>query len=223
MPFQCNVQRCPIQSDKSKIELPCLPEDEFTEVVLELKNTSQRNFTVEVVPPLNKVSGLLINPLVKELEAGRSTLVSVRYDSKFRDIDYKLGQSIMAQEIGEGNNTGLVQTRNKRLEERLKKEKQEKEQEAVKDPKAKPGAKAPPPKAAPKAEDKPAANAKPVKKTQQQIDEEEAEERRLKEEAEAAERRRQEALEAAFDKTAFLKQLGGAMHEFDRDTEFKRT
>ena len=40
LPFQCNVLKCPIQSDKQKIELPCLPEDEFSEVVLELKNSS---------------------------------------------------------------------------------------------------------------------------------------------------------------------------------------
>ena len=76
-----------------------MPEDEFSEVVLELQNTSQKAVTVEVVPPLYKVSGILVNPLVKSLEAGRSTLVSVRYDSKFRDIDYKVMKSIMDPEI----------------------------------------------------------------------------------------------------------------------------
>lgn len=127
IPYQCNVSKCPITSDKSKIELPVLPEDEFSEVVLELQNTSQKNYTVEVVPPLYKVSGILVNPLVKQLEAGRSTLVSVRFDSKFRDIDYKVMKSIMEPEIQESKNTGLVSVRNKRLEERIKKEKLEKE------------------------------------------------------------------------------------------------
>jgi len=40
LPFVANVIKCPIASDKSKIEFPCLPEDEFSEVVLELSNTS---------------------------------------------------------------------------------------------------------------------------------------------------------------------------------------
>lgn len=123
------------------------------------------------MPPLNKVSGLLVNPLVKDLEAGRSTLVSIRYDSKFRDIDYKTMMSIMQPEIGEGKGTGLVNIRNKKLEERLKKEKAEKEAAALAavDPKAKndPKAKgAAAPKAPPKEAEKPAANSKTVKKTQ---------------------------------------------------------
>ena len=88
LPYQCNVSKCPITSDKSKIDLPCLPEYEFSEVVLELSNTSSKPYTFELVPPLFVVSGITVNPLVKQLEAGRSTLVSVRYDSKFRDIDY---------------------------------------------------------------------------------------------------------------------------------------
>lgn len=161
--------KCPIVSDKSKIELPCLPEDEFSEVVLELKNTSSKAYTVEVVPPNIKVSGILVNPLVKQLDAGRSTLISIRYDSKFRDIDYKMMQSILQPQIAESKNTGLVSVRNKRLEERIKKEKLEKEQAQVVDPKAKndPKAKAAAAKAPPKKEEAPATNQKPVKKTQQ--------------------------------------------------------
>ena len=94
----------------------------------------------------------------------------------------------MDPEISEGKNTGLVNVRNKRLEERIKKDKADKESALSIDPKAKgdPKAKAAAPaqKAPPKKEEeKPGTNPKGVKKTQQQIDEEEAEERRLKEEA----------------------------------------
>jgi hypothetical protein len=123
LPFVSNVIKCPISSDKSKIEFPCLPEDEFSEVVLELSNTSQKAYTIEVVPPMMGMSGLTVNPLVKPLEAGRSTLVSIRYDSQFRDLDYKTMQKLTTPEIPESKNTGLV--RNKRLEERIKREKQE--------------------------------------------------------------------------------------------------
>lgn len=168
---------------------------------MELQNTSQKNYTVEVVPPLYKVSGILVNPLVKQLEAGRSTLVSVRFDSKFRDIDYRVMNSIMEPEIQESKNTGLVSVRNKRLEERIKKEKLEKEQAQQVDPKAKNDPKGKAPAAVQRAptkkeDEKPATNPKGVKKTQQQIDEEEAEERRIKEEALLAEQRRLQELEA---------------------------
>ena len=100
----------------------------------------------------------------------------------------------MAPEIAESKNTGLGNMRNKRLEEKIKKDKLEKEQalnaidpKAKLDPKAK-GAPAPANKKPGATEpEKPATNAKPVKKTQQQIDEEEAEEKRLVEEAKQAE------------------------------------
>lgn len=88
IPFSVNVMKCPIVSDKSKIEFPCLPETEYSEVVLQLNNESSRNYTFEVVPPNPKVSGIIVNPLVKPLPANRSTLVSIRYESAFRDLDY---------------------------------------------------------------------------------------------------------------------------------------
>ena len=83
------MTKCPITSDKYKIEFPCLPEGEFSESVIELSNKSGKNYTVEVVPPVNPVSGLTVNPLVKPIEAGKSTLVSVKFDSRFRDMTYK--------------------------------------------------------------------------------------------------------------------------------------
>ena len=89
IPYLVNVTKCPIISDKYKIEFPCLPEGEFSESVVELSNKSGKNYTIEVVPPLNAVSGLTVNPLVKPIEAGKSTLVSVKFDSLFRDLTYK--------------------------------------------------------------------------------------------------------------------------------------
>lgn len=88
IPYLVNVTKCPISSDKYKIEFPCLPEGEFSESVIELTNQSGKNYTVEVVPPMQALSGLTVNPLVKPIEAGKSTLVSVKFDSSFRDLSY---------------------------------------------------------------------------------------------------------------------------------------
>jgi hypothetical protein len=86
--YTANVMKCPIESDKSKIEFPCLPETESAEVVLQLNNTSSKNYTFEVVPPKPSVSGIIVNPLFKPLPANKSTLVSIKYESAFRDLTY---------------------------------------------------------------------------------------------------------------------------------------
>lgn len=88
LPYIASVTPCPITSDKYKVEFPCLPVDEFSEVVLELSNKATKNYTVEVVPPLNIVSGITVNPLVQKIDAGKSTLVSIKYNSAFRDLTY---------------------------------------------------------------------------------------------------------------------------------------
>lgn len=84
-----SVSKCPIASDKRKIEFPALPETEFAEVVLQLNNSTQKEYIVELVPPLNAVSGLTVNPLVKNLKPGRATLVQIKYDSNFRDLTHQ--------------------------------------------------------------------------------------------------------------------------------------
>ena len=134
----------------------------------------------------------------------------------------------MDPEIQESKNTGLVNVRNKRLEERIKKDKADKEAAQQVDSKGKADPKGKAPAAAAKAppkkeEEKPITNPKGVKKTQQQIDEEEAEERRLKEEAILAEQRRLQELEASFDKDGFLRQMGGVVYDFEQENEFRRT
>ena len=81
VPYVANVVKCPLTTDKAKIEFPALPENENKEIVLELKNSSQKNLMVELVPPNFKLSGLIVNPLVAPLAGGKSTLVSVKYVS----------------------------------------------------------------------------------------------------------------------------------------------
>ena len=169
VPYLVNVTKCPITSDKYKIEFPCLPEGEFSESVVELTNATGKNYTIEVVPPKNCFSGLTVNPLVKPIEAGKSTLVSIKFDSKFRDLTYaryeELTMPLKNTEVKMG--TGLVKAgRNKKLEEKIKRQKEEKEANAgAADPKAK-GGKAPPAKDA-KKDDPKAAAGKAAKKTPQ--------------------------------------------------------
>lgn len=218
------MTKCPIVSDKYKAEFPCLPEGEFSESVIELTNKSGKNYTIEVVPPMNAMSGLTVNPLVKPIEAGKSTLVSIKYDSKFRDLTYQTHADMMApkNDIGEVKATGLAKAgRNKRLEEKIKRQKEERENAAgAADPKAK--GKAPPAKEA-KKEDAKAAAGKGGKKSQAQIEEEEAEEERLRKEAAEAEKARISALEEAFDKDSILKSFGGRVIDFDRGDDQMRT
>jgi len=42
---------------------------------------------LEICPPNPKLSGLMINPLVKTLSAGSSMLVSMKYLAQFREFN----------------------------------------------------------------------------------------------------------------------------------------
>jgi len=77
----------------------------------------------EVVPPNLNVSGLIINPLVAEIAPGKSTLVSMKYISSFRDLTYKIMDDLFKPKEKDTTNTGLG-IRNKKLEERMQKERE---------------------------------------------------------------------------------------------------
>jgi len=164
IPFIANVTTCPIVSDKYKVEFPCLPESEFHEVVLELTNKSAKAYTIEAVPPLNVISGLTVNPLVQKIDGGKSTLVSIKYNSAFRDLTYHSMNDLVKPLLEPKNQDLLKGVKNKLLEEKIQKLKDERAaNDAAADPKGK--GKQPPPPAAKKEEPKAAAG-KPVKKTQ---------------------------------------------------------
>lgn len=88
--------------DKQRIEYPALPQNESKEVVFEVKNVSQKNYMIEVVPPNFQVSGILVNPLVVPLAAGRSTLVSIKFHSKFREFNASSLEEIFKPKAIEG-------------------------------------------------------------------------------------------------------------------------
>lgn len=53
-----NVTKCPLIIDKRKIEYPALPQTEFSEVVLNINNSSTKDLIVEIVPPPALLSGI---------------------------------------------------------------------------------------------------------------------------------------------------------------------
>lgn len=169
------------------------------------------------------VSGIVVNPLVTEIKPGKSALVSVKYNSSFRDLNHNQMEELFKPKEKEPTNAGLG-VRNKKLEERLLKEKDNASAVAAPvDPKAKPGAKPAP--APPKKEEakKPEPAGKAVKKTPQQEEEERLEAERLVREAEEKEAARIKALEDAFDATGALKRMGGKVFNFEVEEQFKRT
>ncbi len=120
-----------------------MPETEFSEVVIQVSNDTSKNYIVETVPPNLQIAGLLVNPLVIDLKAGRSALICIRYNSQFRDLTLKKMEELFKPKFDSNNKPGLG-NKNKKLEERLKKEKEDALKEVPVDPKAKAGAKAAP-------------------------------------------------------------------------------
>jgi hypothetical protein len=77
-----------------------------------------------LVPPNPKLSGLMINPLVQQLAAGKSTLVSAKFTSKFRDLTHAILSNVDKPEgvTDAGPAPGMV-VRNKKLADRLARKK----------------------------------------------------------------------------------------------------
>jgi hypothetical protein len=206
--YTANVSKCPLVSDKRKIEFSCLPETEFAEVVVQLSNVSQKEYIVELVPPHSKLCGIVVNPLVKTIPAGTSTLVSLKYSSLFRDLTHAaLEASKKPMGSGDDDKVGGVDvpvgmvTKNRKIEAFLAARKAEATDSApVTDKK---GGKAAPP----KKEDPPKKDAKG--KGGPTPEEEEAEAERLKQEAEELEKLRRDEIEKNFDRQGELTRLGG--------------
>jgi hypothetical protein len=82
---------------------------------------------IEVVPPNFQLSGLLVNPLVVPLAGGRSTLVSFKYHSKFREFNAYTLEELFRPKAADGSDLvpkGMV-ARNKKLADRLETKKKE--------------------------------------------------------------------------------------------------
>ena len=67
------------------------------------------------------MSGLTVNPLVKPIEGGKSTLISIKYNSEFRDLTYTKMQEIIKPAQNASKATGMITgAKNKRLAEKIK-------------------------------------------------------------------------------------------------------
>lgn len=150
---------------------------------------------IEICPPSAKLSGIVVNPLVKNIAAGQSTLVSLKYNSLFRDLTHaslenaKKGTS---DDKTVGAPAGMV-TKNKKIEAFLKSRKEAAAEAApVADKKGKD--KAPAKKEEPPKKDDKKGKGGPT------AEEEEAEAERLRQEEAEKERLRIEAIEKAFNK-----------------------
>jgi hypothetical protein len=64
------------------------------------------------------VSGIIVNPLVTEIAGGKSTLISVKFTSSFRDLTYWVMEDLFKPKQIEPTNIGLG-VRNKKLDDRL--------------------------------------------------------------------------------------------------------
>jgi len=176
------VSKCPLSCDKNRVEYPALPESETYEVVFEISNHSQKDFMLEICPPNPKLSGLMINPLVKSLSSGSSMLVSMKYLAHFREFNAKAIENMdklgdKDGQAGEEVPKGMVQTRNRKVLAKIEEKKQQEQANAKPDPKGKAGAKGGAPD---KKEDKKAPPAK-GKKGEPVVDPREEEERLRKE------------------------------------------
>ena len=80
---------------------------------------------MELVPPNPKLSGLQTNPLVSTVKPGAGALVSIKYNSKFRDLTYQtLNELNNSNGVIETGIPGLVNV-NKKLAEKLAAKKKE--------------------------------------------------------------------------------------------------
>ena len=242
--FKANVIRMPLKISKTLIIMPPLPEKESVEIITQIENPTSKTYSVVLIPPNTKLSGLMITPVVMQIQPQKSKLVSIKFNSEFRDFNRTILEEIKEAELKfkkEQEIKGLVtkeddqdeennaeenpepahgtkkrkrRKRNKKLAERL-----QQTQANVEEPAADGKKKAPPP--AKKEEDKKDAGKKGKKDA---AAEEEEEERRKKEEQERIEKEKQriEELERNFDKVEELKKLGGRKLDFFPEDSRKR-
>ena len=77
----------PLKFTNTLIEFPGLPEKETVELVTQIENPSNKTYMVELCPPKPQLSGIMITPVVMQIPPQKSSLVSVKYLSSFRDFN----------------------------------------------------------------------------------------------------------------------------------------
>lgn len=67
-----------------------MPEKEIVEFVTQIENPTQKTFMVELIPPKQMLSGIMITPVVMQIPPQKSNLVSIKFKSEFRDFSAQI-------------------------------------------------------------------------------------------------------------------------------------
>jgi len=215
LPWSINIVKCPIKFSSCFLDMPSLPLEESVEQTISVVNTTGKPYNIELSPPEYQVSGIRITPMVAKLDPGQSTIVSIRYNSAFRDLEYNTLQKVNEQNLDKENKTlGLLKKMEEDeaagAEDEDEEERKKKEETAAAATKGKG-----------KGKDDKKKDAKPAKKTaEEKRREEEEEQRRLEEETRKEQERKEleERLQTEFDKDGQLAKLGGLVYDFNTAT-----
>ena len=87
LPYSAKLQTSPIIFSSYKIEFPVTPVNELSEFSLSVSNVSKKvPYSMEIVPPSSKVSGLAVTPVVlPRLSPGSTSRVLIKYLAEFRE------------------------------------------------------------------------------------------------------------------------------------------
>lgn len=90
--------RLPLKMTNTLIEFPGLPEKEMVEIVTQIENPTSKTYMVELLPPKHQLSGIMVTPVVMQIPPQKSSLVSIKYKSGFRDFNAFTLENIQKEE-----------------------------------------------------------------------------------------------------------------------------
>lgn len=79
--------RLPLKIAHKLIEFPGLPEKETVELVTQIQNPTSKTYMVELLPPKPQLSGIVLTPVVMQIPPQKSSLISIKYKSLFREFN----------------------------------------------------------------------------------------------------------------------------------------
>lgn len=203
MGYKAEVYKCPLKFNPLKIEFPALQIGESNSHIISIRNFSAKDYECEFFLPFFQICGFKLTPMWFKLKKGKSIEIKMEYHSQMR----KMG-AFTLQELEEAYKIDPNRNFDARLrqieEEKLLALKAEEEEQAdAKDlKKKKKEAKKPAPKKKSKKEQE--------AEEEEQLRQEELEKQRLIEEAE-----QKKKIEAEFDMSKALAELGGKFWEFN--------
>ena len=96
--YKANVVKLPLKVSHSLVEFPGLPEKEIVEFVTQIENPTQKTFMVELIPPKQRLSGIMITPVVMQIPPQKSNLVSIKFKAEFREFSAQILEKLKKDE-----------------------------------------------------------------------------------------------------------------------------